>query len=785
MKVIDALFAGMTWKWHFPLRIIFIRDDQMTNQRNQRRYKLSTAMLSGILCIVSVDTFAQTAAAKNETATVDDGQIPDVVVTAQRTSSLASKTPVAMTVITGEQLQNAGIDNPSSLGARLPNVQIDGAASGMRITIRGVSSADTTAKGDPSAAFMLDGIYIARPQNQNVSFFDLDRVEVLRGPQGTLYGRNTTAGVVNVIATTPGKIWEAAASADLGDYANRKFDAMINLPISDVFALRAALTSNKHDSYLINGQGTGYAMGMDRDDTAARLSAKLALGDAATLLLRYDYSKVNDNTDNIVPVSNFYSSGTNASLIWNDASTSSRLTNHFVPFNAPLQQGYSKATASGAGLEFNWNLGALSLSYLASHRNFDQSQHVNFYYQIQPTVAIGVRQFFDGKYWQDSHEMRVTTNGNGPLKAQAGVYYFKEDSATNSTFLDLQILGLPPYYVFPMGPSSAINKAMFGQATYSLTDHVRATAGVRFSEDEKSRIGATNFQQGLSFNPATDLSLLNAAFITTHKTTWRLGADYDLAPESLLFATVSTGFKAGGFNDGCIAGTSDKGIGCPAQTAVPASALYYQPETLTSYEGGIKTKFWGNKVSLNASMFYYNYNNLQLSGVVVINGAPRFTTTNAAVAKVQGLEVEGQVIATTADRLSYSLALLDAHYASYLPDGATSWAGKKLDRSPSSVVTLGYEHTFHLAAARLKAGVFSRASSAYKISVPSQLRQYPVPARTQSDLSLSYRPDGANWTIQALIKNLENKVVPIVIDSVGQMFVSEPRSVGMKVDFHF
>ena len=746
----------------------------MTNQRNDWKRHFQTSYLSGVLCLAGVDALAQA-------TPFNEAQIQDVVVTAQRSSSLASKTPVALTAITGEQLHSAGIDNPASLGARIPNVQIDGAGSGMRITIRGVSSADATAKGDPSAAFMLDGIYVARPQNQNVSFFDLDRVEVLRGPQGTLYGRNTTAGVINVIANTPGKIFEAAASAEMGNYASRKFDAMINLPLSDALALRAALTSNKHDSYLINGQGSGYAMGMDRDDAAARVSAKLALGNSATLLLRYDHSKVNDNTDNILPVSNFYSSG----QVWNDASTSVRLTNRFVPFNAPLQQGYSQATASATGLEFNWNLGMLNLSYLASHRNFDQAQHVNFYYQVQPTVAIGVRQFFDGKYWQDSHEMRLATNGNRPLKAQAGVYYFKEDSNTNSTFLDLQILGLPPYYVFPMGPSIAVNKAVFGQATYSLTETLRATAGVRFSEDEKSRLGATNFQQGLSFNPATDLSLLNAAFIATHKTTWRIGAEFDLAPETLLFATVSTGFKAGGFNDGCIAGTSYKGIGCPAQTAVPASALYYQPETLTSYESGIKTKFWGNKASLNASMFYYDYSNLQLSGVVVINGAPRFTTTNAAVAKVQGLEIEGQLIASTADRLSYSLALLDAHYASYLPDGATSWAGKKLDRSPSSVVTLGYEHTFQLAAARLKAGIFSRASGAYKISVPSQLQQYPVPARTQSDLSLNYHPDGANWSIQAQIKNLENKVAPIVIDSVGQMFASEPRSFSVKLDYRF
>ena len=759
----------------------------MTHQRIEwkRKSLLPATMLSSVLCITSGTVLAQTAASQNQGSSKDEDKIQDVVVTAQRISSLASKTPVAMTALTGEQLQNAGIDNPASLGARIPNVQIDGAASGMRITIRGVSNADTTAKGDPSAAFMLDGIYIARPQNQNVSFFDLDRVEVLRGPQGTLYGRNTTAGVINVISNSPGKVLEGEVSAELGNYSSRKLDAMINVPVSDVLAVRAAMTSNKHDSYLINGQGTGYSLGMDRDDTAARLSAKLAIGQSATLLLRYDHSKVNDNTDSIVPVSNFYSADVSGNPIWNNASTSSQLTNRFIPFNAPLQKGFSKVTLSGTGLEFGWDLGAVSLSYLASHRTFDQDQRVNYYYQITPTVAIGVREFFTGHYWQDSHEMRLATNGNGPLKAQAGVYYFKEDSDTISTFLDLELLGLPPYYVFPMGPSIAVNKAVFTQATYSFTDQFRATAGVRFSEDEKSRIGSTNFQQALSFNPATDLRLLNAASIKTHKTTWRLGSEFDLTPESMLFATISTGFKAGGFNDGCLAGTSFKGITCPVQVAVPASALYYQPETLTSYEGGIKTKFWNNKASLNANVFYYDYSNLQLSGVVVINGAPRFTTTNAAVAKVKGLELEGQLIATSADRISYSLALLDAQYATYLPDGKTSWAGKKLDRSPSSVLSLGYEHTFIFDGARFKAGLFSRASSAYKISVPSQLRQYSVPSRTQSDLRLSFHPNGAKWSIQGFAKNIENKVVPIVIDSVGQMFASEPRTIGIKFDYRF
>ncbi|MGZ8320942.1 MAG: TonB-dependent receptor [Telluria sp.] len=722
--------------------------------------------------------------AQQDSAANNEGQVPEVLVTAQRMAAPASKTPVAMSVLYGERLLEAGIESPAAIGARLANVHLDGASDGLRLTIRGVSNADSTEKGDPSAAFMLDGIYIARPQIQNISFFDIDRVEVLRGPQGTLYGRNSTAGVVNVISNTPGKQLEGAVGAEVGKYASRKANAMINVPVNDALALRAAVAYNQHDSYLNNGTGTGHTLGLDRDDTAARLSARLAIGQSASLLLRYDSSSLRNNNDSHVPVSNFYTFGANGQPGWNDAGTGARLTNRFVPPNAPLQQGSGHASASGLGAEFDWNLGGATLHYLGSHRKFDYDHQANFHYGVAPGFALGVRQAFGGQYSQDSHELRVESNGAGPLKAQAGVYHFREDADVLYTFRDLELLGLPPYYVFPLAATS-VGKAVFGQATYSLSPSLRVTAGARYSEDDKSRVGSTDFQQGAAFNPATDFRLLNAAALDTHKTTWRLGAEYDLARDTMLFATVSTGYKAGGFNDGCIAGTRENGIDCPAPVSVPASALYYQPEALTSYEAGVKAAFWNRKATLNATAFYYDYTNLQLSGVVVVQGAPRFVTTNAGVASVTGLELDGQFAATASDRISYSLSLLDAHYKSYVPDGVHSWAGKRLDRSPRAAATLGYEHTFRLDGAKVKAGIFSRASAAYMISVPSQLLQYRVPGRTQSDLSFGYQRDRANWSLGAHVKNIENKVLPVAIDSFGMAVPGDPLTYGVRVDYRF
>jgi iron complex outermembrane receptor protein len=712
-------------------------------------------------------------------------QLPEVVVTAQRDKSLESATALAMSVLSGAQLERAGFDSPASIGARLPNVHLDGAADGLKITIRGISNEDTTDKGDPSAAFMLDGIYLARPQDQNLSFYDLDRVEVLRGPQGTLYGRNTTAGVVNVISNTPQQRFEGALGAAIGNHGSRKGSAMLNVPVNDALALRAALAWNQHDSYLTNAQGTPYTLGLDRDDRSGRLSAKLAIGKDATLLLRFDHSTVNDSDDSAVPDTNFYHSDANGNPVWYEATTGERLTNRFVPPNTRPEQGYSHKTTSGLGAELAWNLGAATLHYVGAHRNFDHDMLVNYYYRLTPGFAIGVRENFRGDYVQDSHELRLATNGNGPVSAQAGLYYFREESNLVYAFRDLELTGLPPYYVFPTSPTTAHSKAVFGQATWRVQDALRLTAGVRHTSDQKSRIGSTNFQQAATFNPATDLKLLNAAALETGKTTWRLGADYDLAPGTMAYASAATGYKAGGFNDGCLAGSRALGIDCPAAVAVPAATLFYQPENVTAYEIGLKSRFWGNKASVNLAAFDYDYKNLQLSNVAIVQGAPRYVTSNAGAAAIRGLELDGMVLPTPFDRISYALTLLDAHYTSYSPDGVHSWSGRKLDRSPSNTVTLGYEHRFLVGAGQLTAGATARHSGAYVIGVPTQLLQYPVPARTATDLALRWQPGGERWTMQALVRNLEDKVQPLTIDSFGKLVPSDPRTVELRMDYRF
>ena len=749
----------------------------MSNRQVRTNLTLLAAAIAGSLPLG--------AAAQENSAAADSQQIQEVLVTAQRRVAPESKTPVALSVVSGAQLAKAGLDRPSDLAARLPGVAINGAADGLRITIRGVSNADATDKGEPSAAFMLDGVYIARPHAQNGDFLDVDRVEVLRGPQGTLYGRNTTAGVVNVISNAPVDTLEGAVGAEVGDHGARKLDGMLNVPVNAALALRAAVSVKRRDSLLQNAQGTPHELGLDRDDRSARLSAKLAIGNDASLLLRYERTVQHDNNDVIVPDTNFYSGIETGNPVWRAASTDERLTNAFVPPNAVPEQGHSRRDAQGLSAELSWKLGPATLHYLGSKRQFDHDFLVNYYYRIVPGFALGVRQVFDGAYDQDSHELRIATSESGRVSAQAGVYWFREDMTQLATFRDLEPIMLPPYYVFPTGPVTSRSRAVFGQATWRVLDNLRLTAGARRTQDDKSRVGATNLQLGPVFNAATDLAMPNAASLESSKTTWRLGVDVDLDPATLFYGVLSTGYKSGGFNDGCLAGSSTRGVACPASQAVPQDGLVYRPETLKALEIGLKTRFWLNRASLNLAAYHYDYSNLQLSGVAMVQGVPRFVTSNAGVASVKGLEIEAAVKPMASARLSSTLVFTDAHYVDYTPDGVHAWAGYKLDRAPNAVLTLGYEQGFALGGGTLTAGAFSRSSRAYLIGVPSKLLRYRIPGRTETDLSLGYQQAGAPWSLLLRMRNLQDKVEPVNIDSFGMTVPSEPRTVSLRMDYRF
>ncbi|MBU6207360.1 MAG: TonB-dependent receptor, partial [Alphaproteobacteria bacterium] len=582
---------------------------------------------ASLLALLASPAFAQDA------GKADSG---DIIVTATRDSTQLSKTPITMTALTSKSLRDEGITDARQLENAVPGLSLNENGDAVRISIRGVTSTDTTEKGDPSAAFLLDGIYIARPSDMMGSFYDLQQIEVLRGPQGTLYGRNTTAGVINVKSALPTDKFEASFDGGYGNLNTIDATGMVNVPLGAGVGLRAAVNYQRQDPYYTVSNST-VPTSPYRDVLSGRLSlGGKTLDDKLSFVVRADFSgtKGTGVNGNVVTLDRFY---TNLNVptvdpvyVGNSSGFERTLT---VPPTYPMNRDNKNYGIMG---EFTYDLGPVQLTYLGSFRWTDRSD-------VRDLLLFGALNnpaAFNGNFKQNSHELRLAFGKGKPLHGQAGVYYFHERSYLEfDLYAPLSGFVVPgaSNFAFPQGPVTNQSKAVFGTLTYDITPALHLSGGVRYTSDLKARDGATivdfpntgAFPTGFACNNQSTLPSgsvrcvlnQNIASRTFEKTTWKVGLDYDAPGLGLIYASVATGYKAGGFNDGCVAGS---GIGC----SLTPSSLYYNPETLTDYEAGIKFKL-AQTVHLDAAVFHYDYNSLQVSQIVTVP-VPATLITNAA-----------------------------------------------------------------------------------------------------------------------------------------------------------
>lgn len=701
-----------------------------------------------------------------------------IIVTANRTRSVADETPVALSAISGEDLQEQGITNPTQLEKAAPNLSIV-RDNGLQITIRGVTSDDDSEKGDPSAGFLVNDIYIARPQAQEVSFFDVERVEVLRGPQGTLYGRNTTAGLINVLSRRPVMDeFSGTASLTYESYDHIVASGAINIPVADILAIRVAGNLDRRDSYIINGTDDGYEYDPFKNNLSGRVSLRFEPAPDVRIDVIGDYSDIGGRTINAVPLANFFSGivpGTRPTYLDPDAKAAR--TNTFRQGQEPIRD----ITDRGVTGQFEWSPGDFTLTYLGSYREFPNS--------LQTTLVGGrVPATLSGEQSQQSHELRLAYSDGDRFAAQFGGYFFSEESFVRLTLLNPQVLGLPAFatnYEFVQGPAKAKNKSVFGQASYEIINDLTATLGARYSYDDKSRVGETAFDT----NPAVMIPgnrivlQVNDASASFDKVTWRVGLDY-ASPIGLLYGYVATGYKAGGFNDGCEIGTQP---GC----RFTADALYYEPETLTAYELGFKLANADRSLRLNGALFHYDYSNLQLSQTSNICGAPCQLTRNAALAKIDGIELEGVFVPLAGLRLEAGVNLLDARYDDFQPAPGVDFSGRSLSRSPDLSGYVGASYTIDVGTnGGVEASVRTQFSSEYDLTDLERLIEFYQPGYTKTDITLTYRNDANGLTVSAFARNLENEITLTSADSgiaipFGSATFADPRTFGVRVGVDF
>ena len=761
---------------------------------------LRTALLAGATCLAP---FASAVAQTSGDAAV----VEELTVTATRRETLLQDTPIAVSAFSQESMDRAHVDDLASLQNLVPNLTVEqhGDSGGVHVYLRGVGSANHTELGDPAVSFHVDSVYSPRPQGATVLMYDVNHVEVLRGPQGTLFGRNSTAGSVNVVTAKPvlGD-FSGSALVSVGDYNAIGTRAHVNLPVSDTFALRLAAATEKHEGY-VDFQPRSPAVFSDKynnqDQYSFRLTALWEPSEALTVTGAVEYFK-DQGTGNIAllqtprPGTKRYSALVDTPGFLDQDNLGYRLRVDWRP-------------ADWVELSY---IGGLSQMARRNASDNDAGANPGFKQEHRTEYSS-----FDSY----SHEVQAKSLGEGRFSWIAGAFLMKEDNAIRFD-IDITTSAIPsmgPLVVNPTAPGDQAwsmsfiqpkrtldSRAVYAQGTFAITEALRLTGGARRTEEEKEDKGGRNWVcidfgatvgQGSHVigpgGPVTHANCnafpgggINDGKTKDSKTTWLVRGEWDVSEDVLTYASVSTGFKSGGLSDG---------------------GRRHRPEDLTNYEVGAKATFLGGALVLNGSAFYMDYNDMQVSAVERLpSGQQQLVTSNAAAATIKGVELEFAWRPTPNDRLSGFASWLNAEYDEFLTIDTTYFnagnlgntvdlAGQPLRHAPEFSLTAVYEHDFVLANG---GRIVPRAQFHYESDtvISAFSKVYPnlyrgageQDAYTKTDLSLRYEAPERRWEVEVFVQNLENEAVKTDIQNIGASSngtpTSAPTNLGTWVGFY-
>ena len=635
---------------------------------------LAGAALVGIL---EAPVMAQADTETGETGTVRS--IDTIVVTAQRRSETLQDVPVTVTAFGAEDIENARIQDVEDVAVRTPGLSFDAfPATQPRLYIRGIGSPDRGAGGDPSAAVFLDEIYLGRPAAIAFDVFDVERIEVLKGPQGTLYGRNVVGGAINIITARPDPDdLYGSIEATVGNYERAETAGFVNIPLADgTAALRASGSIRTHGGFVDNVFTGGDVE--DQDTRSMRLQALVEPTDTLQFLVGFDVTtdRHDGPAQHVVDID----AGDPLSAFWT--------VNDDRDYNAAEFDGYQDRDTWGLRGQAIWDLPFGSLNYLVSNRELAYDLNYDFDGGNPDFNFIGIA----GGNVEDSsmfsQELRLQSPSHSAWTWVVGLYEYKGDT-TRLDILDLGIAGPSAREIYSQW-ANVQSRAVYGDLTIPVTDRLNLSGGLRYTEDEKDfRIHNTDSQAIFRAGEMFDVT----ATETWDAVTWRLTADYHLAEEHMVYASISRGFKSGGFQD-----TPDSA----------ASALdTFDPEFATQYEVGQRGRFLNGSLIWNNTFYWMDYTDLQTRETIGLS----IVTSNAGAATIRGYETQLEWLFGDGFSLAGSYAYTDATFDRFV-DGAADYSGNRISRVPEHkvVITPAYEHEMASGASILVATDYQYAS---------------------------------------------------------------------------
>jgi iron complex outermembrane receptor protein len=673
---------------------------------------------------------AESALPAEASPTATDTGLGEIVVTASKRSENLQRAAISITAISSASMQARGLTDMGQLAGLAPAVQFQ--PSFLLLTyIRGVGNYSSQPAVDQSVAYNVDGIYLDRPYAVPNLMFDLERIELTRGPQGTLQGRNSTGGSVDLITARPTMDFAAKASVSAGNYGLIATEGMINVKLADDIALRISGGSSQHNGYFDNGFGDQNAMGV-RARLLAHPTSRLEI------LLTGEYSRQNAKGPTDSPCPPGSADVACIGVKWRPfAGTAGQGTAATIDEPQVL-----KDTNYAVYAQVNYDLDFATLTWVPNYRSvkYRSNQAYSAAFGYAPAVRDQMH----------SEELRLASKAGSPITWVAGLYYGRQHSREQN------------YFLTGLGPSITVNEpgfetvthvyfkndidryvyrsqSVFGQVSVPLFDGFRVVAGGRYTQDKKTLEGRT----GLVVAGPTLVTVDVGGRQKLNRFTYKAGVEYDIAPQVMGYANISTGFKSGGVN------------GVPPNSGV---SPIFGPEKNTAYQAGIKSRFFDNRLQINTEAFYYDYRGYQTSSFfTTAQGITIGLNVNSQKARMYGGEVEANFLLTPNDRFDANMSLLHAKYVTFVvPATGLNLSGGRLQNAPGHTFNLGYGHTFELASggkfvAHGEGHYESNQYVDYRLSPGSLQKGY---FRGNADLTYT-APDG-RWTLGAFVNNITN-----------------------------
>jgi iron complex outermembrane recepter protein len=750
--------------------------------------------LAGIIPVTSrADTERSTAETKADSLALDE-----IVVTAQKRQENIQDVPIAVTALTSEMISNLHPNTLFDLNSTVPSFQIDhhsNAPNSAVLYIRGMGIEEADPYAGNTVSVVLDGVPQFFNMGSLVSLFDVDRIEILRGPQGTLFGANTTGGVVNVITRQPTGQFDGEMEATYGNWNRIDAKGYVDFPISDSLSGKVDFVHTQRTGWITNVV-TGTSMGGINED-------------GGRVYLKF---KPNEDFDSTL-IGEVYVSRDGAPVVVNGAIPGEALyvaPGTMVPGSAlpmyaspcaPNQpcrapSAYYSANDSTpdesdmntywATLNTNWrNTPIGDLTSITGFKKFNLLEYTD--QDGTPEFLLDTRRHTVGQ--QLSEELRTAAKLSDSANMIAGLFYMK-------THYD-HLAELRAQYALPGFSQDSVqaqnnySASAFAQSYFNITDKLQLQAGVRY-EHTVTEMNAAS----LNYLSPTGVAQFSGSpyiggFNEYASKNWnnvggKLGLDYKLDAQKLIYGSVTRGFKDGGF------------VG---RVGIPTDIGPYNPEIAYTYEIGGKADWLERRLRTNVAVFYTDYRNMQLAqnyfapstGGSFVQGN---TILNAARAKIKGVEFDGSMLVATGLTLSSSAAFLDAKYSKFpftvinaLGSNVINLAGYELQNSPRWSATAGAKYEFSVGPGMVAWNVLYTYTGQKYLDALNDTPRSSIQPTNYVNMNLDYQPNHGNWSVSAWARNLMDKrYVDNVFDAPGTFaFVSyaPPREYGITAKYHF